>query len=108
MKNKYGLPEKELDSIRARDSVCVYCHKTMKKAGSEEFRGDWSTIEHLNHLPPWNNISTIAICCFSCNASRGAKRITDWFKGSYCLDKGINLNTVTTPVKDYVKKHESN
>ncbi len=29
MKNKYGLPEEELENIRKRDNFCVYCHKKM-------------------------------------------------------------------------------
>jgi hypothetical protein len=106
MKNKYGLPEDLLDNICVRDSVCVYCHKTMLCAGEDGFRGDWATIEHLNHLPPWNNISTIAICCGSCNSSRGAKRIQDWFKGDYCMRKNINIDTVAEPVKSYIRNFE--
>lgn len=70
-KNRYGLPETELDLIRDRDRACVYCHKTMIHPRSDGPRTDWATIEHLNHLPPWDNPETDAICCWSCNSSRG-------------------------------------
>jgi len=106
MKNIYGLPEDKIDEIRARDKTCIYCHKVMIKPSSEGNRKDWATIEHLNHLPPWNNPATVAICCASCNSSRSNKKIIDWFKTSYCTERNINYDTVANPVKDYIKNHE--
>ncbi|MFZ6015283.1 MAG: hypothetical protein ACOYUZ_02910 [Patescibacteria group bacterium] len=78
----------------------------MKPPKAGGFRGDWSTIEHLNHLPPWNNPDTVAICCGSCNASRRNKTIQAWFKSKYCIEKSINPITVSNPVKEYINKHE--
>lgn len=69
-------------------------------------RGDWATIEHLNHLPPWDNPATVAICCWSCNSSRGNRKLQDWFKMPYCLGKSINENTVTEPVRKYLQYTE--
>jgi hypothetical protein len=103
MANKYGLPEEELNKIRARDKTCVYCHKLMIIPNGDGRRGDWATIEHLNHLPSWNNPATVAICCWSCNSSRGKKKLIDWFKTPYCLGKNINENTVTEPVRKYIR-----
>ena len=71
MKNNYGLPRDELQKIFERDRACVYCHKTMISHDANSRRGDWYSIEHLNYLPPWNNPKTVAICCWSCNSSRG-------------------------------------
>lgn len=102
-KNRYGLPEKELDRIRARDRACVYCHKTMIPPGAGGPRTDWATIEHLNHLPPWDNPDTVAICCSSCNSSRGNRLLRDWFKGAYCHSRGINERTVAEPVRQYLR-----
>jgi len=104
--NKYGLPENRLRKIRSRDTKCVYCHKAMTQPKNGGFKGDWATIEHLNHLPPWNNPDTVAICCGSCNSSRGALPIFQWFKKSYCINKGISIETVASPVRDYVMKYE--
>ena len=106
MGNIYGLPEKELERIRARDKKCVYCHKKMADPKSDAWRGDWATIEHLNHLPPWNNPDTVAICCSSCNSSRGNKTIISWFESRFCKEKNISLESVAKPVRDYVKKYE--
>jgi len=102
MKNKYGIPEDELEKIRARDKECVYCHKKMKKPHPDIRRKDWATIEHLNYLPPWNNPTTVAICCGSCNSSRGIKKLKDWFKSPYCVERNINIKTVAKPVRKYL------
>jgi len=101
--NRYGLPEQDLDDIRARDRVCVYCRKIMIPPGSEGPRTDWATIEHLNHLPPWDNPRTVAICCWSCNSSRGNRLLGDWFTSAYCRKRGINEATVAEPVVDFLR-----
>jgi hypothetical protein len=103
MKNNYGLPRDELQTIFERDKACVYCHKTMIGHGANSRRGDWYSIEHLNYLPPWDNPKTVAICCWSCNSSRGNKELTEWFKTPYCLSRGIKEDTVAEPVKNYIR-----
>jgi len=105
--NKYGIPEDDLKKIRERDKECVYCHKAMKEY--PHTRGcpkDKATIEHFNYLPPWNNPATVAICCGSCNSSRGDNKLMDWFKKAYCIDKGINEKTVAQPVKEFISKRD--
>ena len=102
MPNEYGIPEEELKKIRERDTVCVYCHKIMLSTGSDGWRGDWATIEHLNILPPWSNPSTVAICCWSCNSSRGNKQLSVWFKTRYCTERNINEMTSAEPVRAYI------
>ena len=106
MSNKYGIPEEELDSIRKRDKYCVYCHKRTSVPKIGKWRGDWATIEHLNHLPPWNNAETVAICCGSCNSSRSNKKLIDWLKTKYCVERSISYKTVAKPVREYIKKYE--
>jgi hypothetical protein len=111
MKNnidKYGLKESDKELVRARDKNCVYCHKLMIYPYDLKNRNDSATIEHLNHLPPWNNPKTIAYCCGSCNSSRGKQKIRDWFNSSYCVNRNINFDTVSDAVKRYIKEHEDN
>ena len=105
MANKYGLPEKDLEVIRARDKKCVYCGKGMANPSNGGQRSDWATIEHLNYLPPWNNPETVAICCGGCNSSRGPKKLSDLFKKVYCLERNISEKTVAEPVKNYISSH---
>ncbi len=108
MKNNYGLPKADLQKIFERDSDCVYCHKIMTDHSADNPRCNWYSIEHLNYLPPWNNPKTVVICCWSCNSSRGNKKIADWFKTEYCLSRDINIKTVANPVKLYIQHVESN
>lgn len=100
--NSYGLPEEKLALLRERDRNCVYCHKAMTYPWSSSDRSNSATIEHLNHLPPWDNIETVAYCCGSCNSSRGAKTHAEWFKTDYCIRRGINEESVAEPVKHYL------
>jgi hypothetical protein len=106
LNNIYGLPEADLEAVRQRDKNCVYCHKEMLEPSPDAKRTDWATIEHLNHLPPWDNPKTIAICCTSCNSSRGNKRIVDWFESRYCKERAISPATVAQPVLAYIIEFE--
>jgi len=103
MTNQYGLNEGELDKVRERDKTCVYCHKDMLFPYDRNKPTNSATIEHLNHLPPWNNIKTVAMCCGSCNSSRGALTLPEWFEKEYCKTRDINSRTVAGPVKKYLK-----
>jgi hypothetical protein len=102
MRNRYGLPEDAVTLVRKRDRKCVYCKKKMLPPSPTTWRGDWTTIEHLNHLPPWDNPETIAICCSSCNSSRGNKPLLKWFESSYCLEHNISPSTVAKAVREYI------
>lgn len=103
MSNKYGIPKKDEEEIRARDKNCVYCHKKMVYPCVGNKQRNWATIEHLNYLPPWNNPKTVAICCGSCNSSRGNKKLADWFKSPYCIERNINEETVAEEVKKFIR-----
>jgi len=106
MSNNYGLPEDAVALVRKRDCRCVYCHKAMVPPNTATWRGDWATIEHLNHRPPWNNPETIAICCGSCNSSRGDKPLPKWLESRYCQERNISLATVARPVQQYLRKRK--
>jgi len=62
----------------------------------------------LNYLPPWNDPETVVIACWSCNSSRGEKKISQWFKSAYCISRNININAVTDKVRNDVLKVENN
>jgi len=111
MANKFGIPNNELLKIHARDKKCVYCHKLMINPFDSSNYSDSATIEHLSPFKPfyWNEgmkIENIAICCGSCNSSRGSMRVLDWFKTKYCTTRNINANTVADPVKKFLNKQK--
>lgn len=110
-KKNFGIPDGVLSDIMERDKKCVYCGKMMINPFSTENRRDSATIEHLSPDPPFHisdgmKDDNIAMCCGSCNSSRGTKKLTDWFKSSYCISRNINVDSVAEPVKDYLKRLE--
>lgn len=108
-KKNYGIPDDELAKIMHRDQKCVYCSKLMINPYDVNNRRDSATIEHLSPNPPFHishgmELDNIAMCCGSCNSSRGAKNLENWFKSSYCVARNINHETVSEPVKKYIKQ----
>jgi hypothetical protein len=110
--SNFGIPYNELLKVRSRDKQCVYCHKEMIYPFTHNKQRDCATIEHLNFKKPfyWKEglqIKDIAICCGGCNSSRGAKKLSDWFKTEYCIARNINEKTVAEPVKEYLNRKKN-
>ncbi len=102
---KYGLTDQYIESLYRKYKVCIYCQKKMTvRKGSAGPQGKSRTIEHLNHRG--NSGRFIAACCGSCNSSRGNKPLRKWFASKYCLERGINEDSVHAIVDEYLKKHE--
>lgn len=117
MTTKHGIPQKQLDVIFARDKACVYCHKQMITPYDITNRSNSVTIEHLNHRADWDSVqdfvsnntpvySIIALCCGSCNSSRGSKSLSEWFQAEYCRMRNIEQSTVSEVVRDYMNSYE--
>ncbi len=98
MANNWSIPNWLEKDVRSRDKRCVYCSVKFK----DNFR-DKASWEHINNkakdIEKWN----IVLCCRSCNSSKGAKKLLDWFKSSYCLEKNINKRTIAKIVREYIK-----
>jgi hypothetical protein len=111
MANKFGIPEEIEADLRRRFKRCAYCHRRMKRyAHTRGCPKDKATIEHLDRNPPfyWEEglkAADLVICCGSCNASRGQKTLTEWFKSKYCIERKINAGTVAGAVKRYLRRH---
>ncbi len=58
MSNTYGISEEVEKEIRARDKVCVFCHRRF----SRESRASIPTIEHFNNDGPMAEKYNLAIC----------------------------------------------
>jgi 5-methylcytosine-specific restriction endonuclease McrA len=102
MSNTYGIPRQVEREIRARDKTCVYCGILMKQ-NPHARRASGATIEHFNNNGPFEKKYNVAICCRRCNSSKGTKRLGAWFKTPYCLEKRINEETVSKPVKEFMR-----
>lgn len=97
MANRWGIPKDVEEFVKKRDLMCVYCEIQFTSSHvSYKSRPTW---EHIINDIRINGPENIALCCGSCNASKGAKRLENWLKGNYCNTKGITINTVALVVK---------
>ena len=115
----YGITKEEIEFIKKRDTICVYCRKQFDFDHNQKNHKAWDTIEHLNHREDWDSVGSyhkenkpvaeiIAICCATCNSSRGSKPLLKWFKTEYCIKNNINYKTVAKVVAKYIDKYEKN
>jgi hypothetical protein len=71
------------------------------RTSQEKNKPSW---EHIVNDIRINGIENIALCCMSCNASKGSKLLEDWLKSDYCIKKEITANSVSEVVKIALKK----
>ncbi|MFZ4680450.1 MAG: HNH endonuclease [Flavobacterium sp.] len=99
MSNRWGIPKEVEMIVLQRDLSCVYCGISFTdKDGNRRTRRTW---EHIINDIRINGIENIAVCCGSCNASKGNKKLEDWLKSKYCETKRITKESIS----DVVKKH---
>jgi hypothetical protein len=103
--NKYGIPDWIEERVRKRDKYCVYCHVKLMPYSLNGPRGKTATIEHIDNDGSLKDENNIAMCCFSCNSSKGVKKLLDWFEPPYCKKKKINKATVAPIIKKYLKNN---
>jgi len=99
--NRWGIPKDVEGIVRQRDLSCVYCGVSFNNSDpTHNIRPTW---EHIINDIRINGPDNIALCCRSCNASKGAKFLNEWLSSKYCMRKGINEDTVATVVKNHLK-----
>ena len=98
MSNKWGIPREIEEYVLVRDLFCVYCG--IDFSISHESRKTKPTWEHIVNDIRITSKDNIALCCTSCNASKGAKLLEDWLQSMYCKSKGISKVTVAQVVKN--------
>lgn len=99
MKSRYGISGTILAELRLRDQNCVYCNIPMPdwKERTNEFH--YATIEHL--YPPGDDPKWVSWCCNGCNASHRIP-LREWFKSSYCIERGIDEHTVAPIIQEFL------
>ncbi len=101
MANRWGIPKEVEEIVKQRDLFCVYCGIPFTNVPlTHKTRPTW---EHIINDIRINGPDNIAICCGSCNASKGSKLLTEWLNGKYCLTKGITKDSVSIVVKGHLK-----
>ncbi|WP_372755068.1 HNH endonuclease [Mariniflexile sp.] len=102
MSNKWGIPKEVEILVKQRDTECIYCG--VKFDINNSSRKDKPTWEHIINDIRINNVENIALCCLSCNASKGAKLLVNWLESDYCKRKNIQKNSVANVVKLAISK----
>lgn len=98
MANRWGIPKEVEELVKNRDLSCVYCGISFADSVvNHKTRPTW---EHIINDIRINGPENIALCCGSCNASKGTKLLADWLKSNYCLTKGITIENVAFVVKE--------
>lgn len=102
MANKWGIPQDVEEFVIKRDQKCVYCGVDFSiEKSTRKSKPSW---EHIINDIRINGKENIALCCISCNSSKGAKKLEDWLKSTYCEKKNINENTVAKVVLEALNK----
>jgi hypothetical protein len=73
------------------------------KQSPQAMAASGATIEHFNNDGPFKKKYNVAVCCRRCNSSKGTMSLSAWFKTPYCREKEINEETVSAPVKEYLR-----
>lgn len=104
MANRWGIPKEIEKVVLNRDQNCVYCGITFNDLDNN--RRTRRTWEHIINDIRINGSDNIALCCTSCNASKGNKILADWLKSNYCEAKGICRDSVAETVKRHLELDE--
>jgi hypothetical protein len=95
--NRWNIPAWLEQEVLQRDRDCVYCGISFAvNRALRRFRPSW---EHIVNDACIVTRENIALCCTSCNASKGAKDLADWLESKYCKSRGITERSVASVVQ---------
>ncbi len=94
--NRWNIPKWLEQEIRERDTSCVYCRCEFVSSAGKGSHASW---EHVVNDATIITSENIALCCRSCNSSKGAKPLAVWLESAYCKRRGITLETVADVVR---------
>ena len=91
--NRWNIPDWLEQEVRARDTSCIYCGVVFgSNPESRRVRASW---EHIINDAKIITRENIALCCMGCNASKGARALSDWLESNYCKARGIGPETIS-------------
>lgn len=101
--NSFGISKSLEKRIRKRDKFCIYCGVMMtRKIDIPSEKKHIASWEHIINDIPITKKDNIALCCCSCNSSKGVKNIFKWFESDYCKRNNININTVSKVIRKHI------
>ena len=90
--NRWNIPSWLEDEVRARDGSCIYCGGNFARAYLD--RRSKPSWEHIVNDARIITRENIALCCIGCNASKGAKSLSEWLRSKYCASRSITATSV--------------
>ena len=104
--NRWNIPDWLEKEVKERDKACIYCGIQMiEKMPPNSPRKAVATWEHIINDASIVTRENIARCCVACNSSKGTKKLSDWIQSSYCMKRGINIDTVAEVVKSALENN---
>lgn len=95
------------DEVRVRDKKCIYCGIDLVDCVPRgRSRKNAMTWEHIINDARIITRENIALCCSSCNSSKGVKPLAEWISSRYCLEHGINKYTVAEIVRKFFENSD--
>lgn len=102
---RVSIPDSVMEDVIKRDKVCVYCGQPFG-----DTRCNMATWEHIDNADnTTENVDklNIALCCGSCNSSRGKKDLIEWIKTApRCKREKINIEKVSK--SEVIRKYLNN
>lgn len=95
--NRWNIPLSLEAEVREQDTTCIYCGRVFGSVHGHGSRASW---EHIVNDASIITRENIALCCRSCNSSKGARLLEDWVTSPYCKRRGISRETVAEIVKN--------
>ena len=103
--NRWGIPQSLEKEILARDQNCIYCgvelHHKSSNTAVRKARASW---EHIVNDASIRTPENIALCCISCNASKGARDLKLWLNSKYCISRGITAQTIAAVARAHLQE----
>ena len=100
MANRWNIPADLEREIEVRDQSCIYCHQAFASATKRGQRRSW---EHIINDAALVSRENVALCCISCNASKGVKLLTVWLESRYCRSRGIHAGSIAPVARAAVR-----
>ena len=95
--NRWGIPAVLERFVAARDTSCIYCGRSF--AGLARKRGQKASWEHIINDASIITPENIALCCISCNSSKGNRTLIERLNSEYCQLRGITRESIADVAK---------
>lgn len=99
MANSWKIPKEIENLVLERDKYCVYCGCEFSNERAK--KKSW---EHIINDINIRTLENISLCCVGCNASKGNKKLKDWFYSDNARKRGVTSETIADVIKIALEK----